>query len=168
VTAKFYCTRCGATILEKTAEQCVGACMPCFKSLHNGRTPHQLRSIRERGDEAIEELWASFQTSRFPSGLGGEEVSGICITSPILMLPAASHPISQPASSTQGGFELPKRVSTSSLSSSLSTRPSKPRTLRACRDSPSPYLGKSNTPANKRLQLTGPSVDQSTLGSIWQ
>jgi len=79
MTDEIHCATCGATILARTADQCGGVCMPCFKSSHNGRTPSQLRFIRARGDEAIERLWANFSTSRFPAGLGGKDVAGVCV-----------------------------------------------------------------------------------------
>ena len=79
MTDEIYCATCGATILARTAGQCSGLCMPCFKSSHNGRTPSQLRFIRARGDEGIERLWANHRSRRFPAGLGGKDVAGVCV-----------------------------------------------------------------------------------------
>jgi hypothetical protein len=75
---KVKCKRCHAVILQKTAENTGSICMPCFKTAHSGRTPHNLKYIADHGLGVIEARWQSFFEKPFPAGIAGGDIAGVC------------------------------------------------------------------------------------------
>ncbi|MDQ6962013.1 MAG: hypothetical protein Q9M28_05730 [Mariprofundaceae bacterium] len=57
-----------------------GLCMPCFKEANNGRTPSNLKYIKNHRLEAIEHQWQFFYNKEFPKDFEGVEVAG-CLSS---------------------------------------------------------------------------------------
>ncbi len=78
---KVNCDNCQAEILTRTAASTGKLCMPCFKANHRGRTPADLAYIATQNLGAIEERWQDFWDKRFPAGLGGTDVAGVCVSS---------------------------------------------------------------------------------------
>ena len=55
--------------------------MPCFKAANDGLTPKQVARVQDLGCERLVELWSQHRRKRFPYGLAGTDVNGICLVS---------------------------------------------------------------------------------------